>query len=200
MTGLLIALGVLAALWFLPLGILAVYGDDLSLYLTVSALRVRLYPTGTKKEKKKKPKKKEEQTPKKKSRPSRKTLEEYLRLVLELLGQLRKKLRIRELTLHGVFGGKDKADAALNYGKAWAAIGLVMPLLEACFVIRRRDVQAVYRAEESAVRLSARAEITITRGRILQLAVLALVRFLKIKRAQQQEQFKKAVQVNEQSH
>ena len=178
MTGLLIALGVLLAIGCIPAGVYAKFDGDLTVSLTVLGIRIPLYPT---KEKDALPKKEAHTKEKRKfSLPPKAALEEYLRLLLELLGGLRRKILIRKLKLHAVFGGHDEADAALNYGKAWAAIGTVMPLLEACFRIKKRDVGAFLGKDEKAIRLYAEACATLTVGQILHLAIYALVRFLKI--------------------
>lgn len=178
MTGLLIALGVVLAIGCIPTGVYAKFDGDLTVFLTVLGIRIPLYPA---REKDNAPKKEKPAKEKKKfSMPPRTALEEYLHLFLELLGHLRRKILIRKLKLHAVFGGHDEADAALNYGKAWAAIGTVMPLLEACFRIKKRDVGAFLGKDEKAVRLYAEACATLTVGQILHLAICALVRFLKI--------------------
>ena len=190
MTGLLITLGVLLAIGCIPLGVCAKFEEALTVSLTVLGIPISLYPTKKKQDatqKKEKPAKEK----KKFSLPPKAALEEYLRLLLDLLGDLRRKILLRKLKLHAVFGGHDEADAALNYGKAWAAIGVVMPLLEACFRIRKRDVGAFLSKDEKAIRLYAEACATLTVGQILHLAIHALVRFLKIYKTNKPE---KAVQ------
>ena len=100
---------------------------------------------------------------------------------------MRKKLLLRKLKLHAVFGGSDPADAALNYGRAWAAIGLVMPLFDAGFRIKERDVGAYQSREETSLRLYAEAHATLRISQILHIALLALVRFLKIHKQDSKE-------------
>lgn len=189
MTGLLITLGVLLAIGCIPVGVYAKFEDALTVSLTVLGIRIPLYPA---KKKDAAPKKEKPAKEKQKfSLPPKAALEEYLRLLLDLLGDLRRKILLRKLKLHAVFGGHDEADAALNYGKAWAAIGVVMPLLEACFRIRKRDVGAFLSKDEKAIRLYAEACATLTVGQILHLVIHALVRFLKIYKTNKPE---KAVQ------
>lgn len=191
MTALLIVLGVLLAIGCIPVGVRAVYDETAAVYLTVLGVSIRLYPMKKKKKKNKDGKK----PPKKKKKfqiPPRAQLEEYLHLLLEVLGRFRRRLRVKRLTLHAIFGGSDPADAALNYGRAWAAIGVVMPLLEQCFTIRRRDVGAFLQEGEPTVRIRAEAHGTLTVGRFLHLALLALWRFLNIYRSHK-NQSEKAV-------
>lgn len=182
MTVLLIILGVLLAAGCIPVGVRAEYDESPRVFLTVLGIPIRLYPAKGEK----KPKKHEKSQPKEKKKfqiPPKAQLEEYLRLLLEVLGRFRRKLRVNRLTLHAFFGGEDAADAALNYGRAWAAIGVVMPLLEQCFTIRRRDVGAYLEEGEKTLRLVARLHATLTVGRLLHLALLALWRFMKIYKA-----------------
>ena len=67
---------------------------------------------------------------------------------------------------------------ALNYGKAWAALGNLFPLLERAFVIKKRDVEVEcdFTADETTV--LANVQITITLGRILWLVLRYAVRAL----------------------
>ncbi len=179
MTALLIVLGVLIAIGCIPVGVRAVYDEAAAVWLTVLGVRIRLYPM----KRKKKSKKQDEATQKEKKKfkfPPRAQLEEYLRLLLEVLGRFRRRLVVKRLTLHAVFSGSDAADAALNYGRAWAAIGVVMPLMEQCFTIRKRDVGAFLQEGEKTIRLKAELHATLTVGRFLHLALLALWRFYKI--------------------
>jgi len=54
-----------------------------------------------------------------------------------------RKLRVHQLTLHVSFGGAENpASAAINYGRAWALIGSVMPRLRSSFRIKHEDVSA----------------------------------------------------------
>lgn len=178
MTALVIVLLVILGIGLIPVGIFAKYDEDLSVFITVLGIRIPLYPAKEKQEKKPK------ETPKKEKKkfqfPKKDSLEEYLHLFLEILGNLRRKILIRKLKLHAIFGGGDAADSALNYGRAWAAIGMVMPLIEACFRIKERDVGAYQAEDETAVRLYAEAAATLRVSQILHIALLVLVRFLKI--------------------
>ena len=40
-----------------------------------------------------------------------------------------------------ILGGSDPCDLAINYGRAWAAVGNLIPSLERIFVIKKRDVE-----------------------------------------------------------
>ena len=106
---------------------------------------------------------------------------ELLDLGVQTLGDLRRKLRVNELTLYVRIGGSDDpAKAAMGYGRAWAAIGAITPSLERLFVIKKRDIQPALDYTISNTQVDAHLVTTITIGRSLALALRAGIRFLKI--------------------
>lgn len=110
-----------------------------------------------------------------------------VRVGLDFLGDLRRKLRIDVLYLKLTMAGDDPCDLAVNYGRTWAIVGDLFPLLERCFVIKKRDIQIQCDFTASETLVTARLDITITLGRIIALAVRygvrALVEFLKISKS-----------------
>ena len=195
MTGWLIALGILVLLAVLPVGVCLIYNEDgLILSLFLGAIKIKLFPKASKEKKKKeKPKKQKKAKPASKPQSVKKErsggkITDFLPLVdigLKFLGSFRRKLRVKRLELNYVMAGGDPCDLALNYGKAWTAVGNIMPLLERIFVIKKRNIQVQCDFAEVAARISARLEITITIGRVVGIAVKygvkALREFLKIK-------------------
>ena len=106
---------------------------------------------------------------------------QLLDIVLDTLGDLRRKLRVNELTLYVRIGGSDDpAKAAMGYGRAWAAIGAITPSLERLFVIKKRDIRPALDYTISNTQVDAHLVTTITIGRPLALALRAGIRFLKI--------------------
>ena len=73
----------------------------------------------------------------------------------------------------------------MNYGRAWAAVGNLMPRLERLFVIKKRNIEVQCDFETTQTLAVARLDLTITLGRLLATVVVygvkALVEFLKIK-------------------
>ena len=186
--GWLIALGVLVLLALLPLGISARYDASGALVrLIAGPLRLRLYPR--KKKKKKNGEKKKEQKPVQTANGggqqetqkggSWKDFLPLVRLGLDFLGDFRRKLRINRLEMKIIMACDDPADLAINYGRVWAAVGNLWPRLEELFIIKKRDVQVEcdFRAEQTLV--CARADITITLGRLLSLGVRYGIRAVK---------------------
>ena len=101
-------------------------------------------------------------------------------LALSTLGDLRRKLRVEELTLHVTFAGDDPADTALHYGQAWAAVGALMPALDRLFVIKKRDICPILDYNREQMSVDAHLILTITIGRALALGLKAGLGFLKL--------------------
>ena len=211
--GIWITAAILLALAVLPLGVRIRYNDaGFVLKVIAGPLKITVFP------RKKKPKKQkvkqnikkvaekaepavsEEKPPQPpKTQPEKKekggSLTRFLPLVklgLKFLGDFRRKLRLDNLYLRLILAGDDPCDLALNYGRAWEALGNLMPKLEKWFVIKKRDldVQCDFTASETVI--YARLDITITLGRLLSLvvvyAVRALIKFLKIKKMRKQNE------------
>ena len=183
--GWLIALGVLLLLAVLPIGVRFLYDcDGPLLQLLVGPLRIRVFPSNKEKPKKEKPKKeKKSTTTQKKGTPKKggslKDIMPLVRTALDFLGDFRRKLRVRRLELNLVLGGGDPCDLAMNYGKAWAALGNLWPKLEQIFVIKKRDVEIQCDFEASQTLVTACVEVTITLGRLLALVAVYGVRAIK---------------------
>ena len=198
--GWLITLGILVLLAILPLGAAVNYHSE-GFFLDVIAgpVRIPILPKkkkdpDKKKEKKKKDNKKTKDTKGKGGQPAEKKkkkggpITDFLPLVktaLDLLNSFRKKLRIKRLDLKLIMAADDPCDLAINYGRANAAMGNLLPQLERCFVIKKRDVEIECDFEASQTLIIARADITITLGWLLAIVVFygvrALKQFLQIK-------------------
>ena len=203
-----ITLGIIVLLAILPLGISFRYDEDGPMgKLIAGPIRITLFPRPEKKKKDQKkdesPKVKQEkskQKPAKKQSPSAVdsqkeepqkkkggNVTDFLPLVkvlLDFLGDFRRKLRVNVLDLELIMAGGDPCDLAVNYGRAWAAVGNLLPRLERIFVIQKRDIQVACDFTETQTKVIARLDLTITLGRLLAavfvFAFHALVEFLKI--------------------
>ncbi len=195
MTGLLITIAIIAMLAALPLGVNAQYnalGPKLS--LIAGPIRIPLFP-----KKKKAEKAKEAETVKKPAKQEKKQLKKeessktggsftdfmpLVHLALDFLGDFRRKLRVNCLEMKLTMAGDDPCDLAVNYGRAWSAVGNVLPLLERFLKIKKRDIQVAcdFTAEKTVI--YARVDITITLGRMFFIGVRhgikGLREFLKI--------------------
>ena len=97
---------------------------------------------------------------------------ELLPVVAEAAGALKRKIRIDDLTLSVVWGGgEDPAAAAINYGRAHAAVGMIWPVIDHNFRVKRSSfhVDVDYQAYEPKVCLEAAATLTV--GQILSLVL-----------------------------
>ena len=139
--GWLIAMAVLLILAWLPLGATVRYNSE-GFFLKVIAgpFRIGIIP-GKPKEKKaeKAPKKKKQASPPQKKPAAAAEKEQggpitdflpILKTLLDLLDAFRRKLRINHLHMKLIMAADDPCDLAVNYGKAWAALGNLMPALE----------------------------------------------------------------------
>lgn len=193
----------LLVLAWLPLGIRVRYGEaGFEARGIAGPVKITLFP---RKNRKKKPKttdsseKTAQETTKassEKKRPKTETTEKdepgmqsggslerfvpWIRLALDFLGALRRKVRLNNLYLHVVLAGDDPCDLAVNYGRAWAAVGDLLPKLERVFVIGKRDIQVNCDFAAEKITVAARGDMTITLGRTLCLGVIYGIRALKI--------------------
>ena len=190
--GWLITLGILVILAWLPLGATVRYNDQgVALKVIAGPVRIPILP---KKKAPEKEKPKKEEKTKKKQPVAKKTeapkpqeekggpVTDFLPLVqtaLDLLNAFRKKLRINHLYLKLIMASDDPCDLAVNYGKANAAMGNLLPLLERCFVIKKRDIEIECDFESDKTVIIARADLTITLGRLLGILIFYGVKALK---------------------
>ena len=86
---------------------------------------------------------------------------------LYFLNELRKKLWVKKLVVHLTLAGEDPCDLALNYGRANAIMNGLVPVLEQCFTIRKRDLQVRCDFDATETVFYARAELRITLIRFL---------------------------------
>lgn len=191
--GWLIALVVLVLLNCLPLGASVRYNQGgLRAQLLLGKIRITLYPVPgwldrllhKPPKEEKQPKKPKPQPPKEPEAPTEsggdwKRFLPLLRTGLDFLGDLRRKLRVSLLVLRLTLGGDDPADLAVNYGRAWAALGNLMPQLERAFIIKKRDVevQCDFLSENTTIVFA--MDLTVTLGRLLSLAVVYGIRVIK---------------------
>lgn len=174
-----IVLAVLLLLGCLPLGVSVIYeASGFVADLMLGPVKKRLYP-GARKKKADTKKPAEESESKSNGQPkdenkqggSLKDFLPLLQVARDFLGSFRRKLRVNKLEFVLVMAGDDPCDLAINYGKAWAAAGNIMPQLERFFVIKKRDVQVCCDFTADVTTVYLRADVTITLGRLLSLLV-----------------------------
>lgn len=212
--GWLIALGIVVLLLAVPLGISICYDEaGFLVRLMLGSIQIRLFPRRKRNQKKNKKQKKQapeasaaekveqpaDSTPKSDvtgdavpEKPQKKRGGEltsflpFVRIGLDFLDDFRRKLRVKRLDVTLTLACDDPCDLAVSYGRAWAAVGNLMPRLERWLVIRKRNVEVKcdFTAHQPCV--LARVDITITLGKLFAaaatLAVRAIKQYLKMKK------------------
>lgn len=205
--GWIITLAVLVLLAILPLGASVLYdAEGVRVRIVAGSVKITVFPL-KKKPKKNKPKKAKKEKPKKGKKaaqaetgkaPGKKPAPKspdggswtdflpLVRIALDLLNDLRCKLRVDHLKLHMTMAADDPCDLAVNYGRMNASLAGLLAQLERFLVIKKRDVHIDCDFTASQTVILARLDLTITLGRILSIAVVygirALTTFLKIKK------------------
>lgn len=191
MTALCIILAVLlilALVLLIPVGAEAEYDEcGVTAWLLIGPFRVILYPRPPKAEDEKRGKKKKE---KKKKEPEgeEKTkkggtlglIKELIPVGIEALGAFKRGLVIKLLRLYFSFGGEDPAKAAMSFGGASAAAGMIVPLLQRNFKVKDMDIRSNvdFTSEETVV--YAHADLRIRLITLLALALKAGAKALRI--------------------
>ena len=210
-----VVLVILVLIALIPAGVRLQY-DDGALRVQVAAwrLHIQVYPRQVdevkaakkmarqrRKQANKKPSKPKKEKPAKKDKPqgekklTPETIQSLVKMGLDLVGQLPKKLLIQDLIVHVVFGGRNAAEIAVGYGKAWAVIGAVTPVLENAFRIRNRDIQAILDPDRERMGVYLMLDIRMRVGTALWLGLKAAFGLLNI----MMKNKKKAVHTNESS-
>lgn len=158
--------------------------DGFRAYVLVGPVKVQLYPAKPKDEKKAKPQK--EKKPKKERPVSEEKAPGTLGRVMELLpvvgeaaGALKRKIRIDHLTLSVVWRAEDAASAAIGYGRANAFLGMIWPLIDNNFRVKKCDWNVDVDYEVQKPQFSADAAITITVGQLVAFVLHYGVRLLR---------------------
>lgn len=186
----LLVLAVLDFIGCILVGVDVGFDGEVRLAIKIGFIRVRILPSKPKKPKKQKKKQPAAKKPAQKpaAAPKKplfsgdpKELRALLQLGVQTLGDLRRKLRVEVLTLFVYFGGgDDPAKNAIAYGRAWAVIGSITPLLDQLFVIQKRRIEPRFAPQEDKLRMEGRIVLTITIGRALALGIRAGLGFLRI--------------------
>lgn len=178
-----VLLAVLVVFWLISLiriGGRVCYGQEgVSASALVGPFRIQLLPAKPKKPKKPgKPQKekpavaeKHKKEPKEGQPGTLSRLMKLLPVAGQACGALKRKIRIDDLELRLIWGAGDPAAAALSYGRANAALGMLWPILDNNFKVKRRsfEIGLDYGLTEPAV--EARAAVTITVGQVVALGV-----------------------------
>lgn len=155
--------------------------DGFALRVLAGPVKLKLLPSGeekAKKPKKEKPEKKREkpeapagEKPGPKIRITLELVTSVLRAVGELLGRLRRKLRVDKLVIRYTVASDDPSGAAMTFGYASAGIGALMPVLENIFDVRERDVGVAVSFDTDRPEIFVDAQLTLAIWEILYIAL-----------------------------
>ena len=192
--GIVLAIIILIAL--LRFGVSAEYSaDGVSVAARIGLVSLRVFPRKIKPKKeekkearkkvKKAKKEKKKREKKKKEKPGEKKpggLKEYLNMlpaVKKTLGRLRRRLLVKNLTIHLVFADKDPFKTAMAFGASNVAFGTVLPVLESVFRIKRRDLRASadFKTTEPSIYINAAISMAVWEAFYIVFAILPI--FLK---------------------
>jgi len=187
--GWIITLAILLLLAAIPLGASVRYdAGGVRVRVIAGFLRFTVIPLPQRKKKppkkakaaaKSPPKKPAPETAEQKKGGSWRDFMPFVKTGLDFLNQFRRKLRVNDLRLKLILAADDPCDLAVNYGRAWAALGNLLPLLEKALVIKKRDceVECDFTADETLV--TAQMDVTIRLGQMLSMAVVYGIRMIK---------------------
>lgn len=188
MIGWMIVCFVLLFLAMIPLGVLVCYEKEPVVKLIIGFVRLTVFPLPDwmRRKKKTKAQKLPQQTKAASeadnTKPTSTELSDFIpffQLGIDFLNTFRKKLRIQQLNVRVIMSGDDPCDLAVSYGRAWAAAGNLISALERVFVIKKRDIEVECDFTATKTVFNMKAELTITLGRILMLAVIYGIRVIR---------------------
>lgn len=180
--------------------------SESGLFLKIKAgpVRIQILPMKkarkAKEKKAKQPKKqpaeeKEDTAPQRKKRDTLALAMRFVPLLGEAAGRFKRKISIDRLFMHVIWGSSNPASAAMGFGAGNAAIGILWPILEHNFIVKKHDLRVDVDFERTKPAFDADAQATLTIGQGLSLAVILGIKALKIFLGYRREQTEqKAVQ------
>ena len=157
-------------------GVLEYSARGLLIRVRLGRLRFTVFPMKKKERKPKPVKEKKPQPEAEKKEPPKKggaltLVREFLPLAAEAAGRFKRKVRIDQLDLELTVAASDPAAAAMAFGGANAALGMMLPLLENHFNVRQRSIRTAVDFEGSRPVICLKAAFSLTIGQGVVLAV-----------------------------
>lgn len=181
-------LALLLILLLLPVRARVRYDGALKVWAGCGPVNLRLLPKkeGKKaapkkpKKEKKKPQEGDGKKPKKKRTLSLSEILDYVRVALDAVGKLRRRLRVPHLQANLVVGGKDAAAVALTYGRLAGAISSLYPVLDRNLRIGKTDISVDADFEKTKIEAIADVTLSACPLRMLFAVLLIGIAFLKV--------------------
>lgn len=196
MTALKVLAAILLALFLL--GLIRVGGggeysaQGLTAWVKLGPLQIKVFPLKKKKkEKKKKPAEAKKAQPKPQKPAEEKPkqggalalVKEFLPLICEAAGALKRRIRIDKLYLDYTLAGKnDAAAAAMSFGYSNAAVGMILPLFEQNFDVKERRVRTAVDFNADSPKIYVYAVISARLGQLVSFALRFGWKFLMVYR------------------
>lgn len=196
MIALVIIIGILTVVALLRFGVSVEYSaNGFTAAIQVGPLSLSVFPrkektVSVKKEAKNKARKEEKARKKAEKKALKKTEEKKpgaLKTVLDILPAIRKMLKrlrhrllIKRLVIHYTVAGEDPSKTALTFGATNAVIGIIVPVLEDNFRIRRRDIRAFFDFFDSKQKIYINAAISLSIWEAIYIVFAILPAVLKI--------------------
>ena len=102
-----------------------------------------------------------------------------MRTILDFLEQLRRKVRVKDLELKVILAGDDPCNLAVNYGRAWAALGSLMPQLDRFLSIRKKNVEVECDFVAESTKVYAKVDATLSLARAFSLGARHGIKIIK---------------------
>ena len=184
--GFLIALAVILFLLCLPISFRIQFNEDglkTRLGVWLFYFPIRLFKD--KKNKSKQKKKAKSSGPKIKQGGKASDFKPIIHVILEFIKDFHSRVTVKILELKITLASDDPCDLAINYGKAWASVGNLIPYLEEHFKIKNRDIQVFSDFTSSEIKIYALLEFGMPAGiliwRLCKYGIAALREYLTIK-------------------
>lgn len=190
-----VILVIIAVICMLRVGVRGIYAESgPELFLRVGPKSYRLYPVEKTPEDEEKRRRKSEKRAGKKAKKAAKSGEakeparrggsfdlfrKLLPVVLDTIVQFHRRLSIELLEIDFTAASDDPAKAAMSYGYANAALGMVVPVLESRFNVRERRINIDVDFSAQKPRIYVRASLSLMVWEILYIACRFGVKTLK---------------------
>lgn len=112
----------------------------------------------------------------------------YWQEILGIVGRVLTAPTIDLLRLQAEAGGSDAEACAMAYGRMWAAVGAVLPVVENIFQVEKREISILCNYEKPSVEICAEVRLSLRVYEILALACAVLIFLLRLRREMNHEE------------
>ena len=109
-------------------------------------------------------------------------LKDIIGIGFKVLGKALKKIRIDKISADVTIASEDAFKTAMLFGSAAAGVGIIIPPIENNFNIRKKDIRVNADFEEKEILVSFDAKVSIAIWQILQLGIIFVWRYIKLKK------------------